>query len=387
MTEILCITHKYPPTIGGMEKQSFELIKGLSRYYKTHVVAYQNSGNKAVWMANLKAKVQLVLKENPNIKLIHLNDGTMGAACLWLQKIVKIPVIVTFHGLDITFPLDVFQHKIVPRLTKYSGAICVSEFTRQQCLKRGFREDSVFTVKNGVDTSLAEISTEPDFKEKLRTTYGVDTSGKHILHVTGRPVKRKGFSWFLKNVMPLLNKDIILLMTGPLKYDPSFLEKSLSHIPAFIAHNFQLFLGMATDTKKVIELLKKEKNAYHLGSVPYADLLQILSIADLFLMPNIEVEGDEEGFGLVALEASMRGTYVLASGIEGITDAVIDGKNGTLLPSGNAQAWADKIHELLSDKERLQKLSAEGQSFTKQNYSWDIMVNGYREVFEQFISQ
>lgn len=387
MTEILCITHKYPPTIGGMEKQSFELIKGLSRYYKTHVVAYQNSGNKAVWMANLKAKVQLVLKENPNIKLIHLNDGTMGAACLWLQKIVKIPVIVTFHGLDITFPLDVFQHKIVPRLAQYSGAICVSEFTRQQCLKRGFREDSVFTVKNGVDTSLSEIPTEPDFKEKLRTTYGVDISGKHILHVTGRPVKRKGFSWFIKNVMPLLNKDIILLMTGPMKYDPSFLEKSLSHLPAFIAHNFQLFLGMATDTKKVIELLKKEKNTYHLGSVPYADLLQILSIADLFLMPNIEIEGDEEGFGLVALEASMRGTYVLASGIEGITDAVIDGKNGTLLPSGNAQAWADKIHELLSNKEKLQKLSAEGQSFTKQNYSWDIMVNGYREVFEQFISQ
>lgn len=387
MTEILCITHKYPPTIGGMEKQSFELIKGLSRYYKTHVVAYQNSGNKAVWMANLKAKVQLVLKENSNIKLIHLNDGTMGAACLWLQKIVKIPVIVTFHGLDITFPLDVFQHKIVPRLAQYSGAICVSEFTRQQCLKRGFREDSVFTVKNGVDTSLSEIPIEPDFKEKLRTTYGVDISGKHILHVTGRPVKRKGFSWFIKNVMPLLNKDIILLMTGPMKYDPSFLEKSLSHLPAFIAHNFQLFLGMATDTKKVIELLKKEKNAYHLGSVPYADLLQILSIADLFLMPNIEVEGDEEGFGLVALEASMRGTYVLASGIEGITDAVIYGKNGTLLPSGNAQAWADKIHELLSNKEKLQKLSAEGQSFTKQNYSWDIMVNGYREVFEQFISQ
>lgn len=387
MTEILCITHKYPPVIGGMEKQSFELIKGLSRYYKTHVVAYQNSGNKAVWMANLKTKVQTVLKENPNIKLIHLNDGSMGAACLWLQKTVKIPVIVTFHGLDITFPLDVFQHRIVPRLAKYSGAICVSEFTRQQCLIRGFRENSLFTVKNGVDTSLDEIPTEPNFKEKLRTTYGIDVAGKHILHLTGRPVKRKGFSWFLKNVMPLLNDDIILLMTGPIKNVRSFFEKSLSHLPSFIAHNIQLLMGMATDTENVIEFLKKEKNAYHLGSVPYADLLQIFSIADLFLMPNIEIDGDEEGFGLVALEASIRGTYVLASGIEGITDAVIDGKNGTLLPSRNAQAWADKIHELLGDKERLQKLSAEGQLFTKQNYSWDIMVDGYREIFEQFISR
>lgn len=387
MTEILCITHKHPPVIGGMEKQSFELISGLSRYYKTHVIAYQNNGNKAFWVANLKARVQAVLKENPNIRLIHLNDGSMGAACLWLQKITDIPVVVTFHGLDITFPLDAYQNRIVPQLTKYDGAICVSEFTRQECLKRGFREDRVFTVKNGVDISLGDTPTDPGFKEKLKTSYGIDVTGKHILHITGRPVKRKGFSWFLKNVMPLLNENILLLMTGPLNKDLPLWKKKFSNLSLPIAHNIQLLFGMATDTDDVIELLAKQKNAHHLGGVPYADLVQIFSLADLFIMPNIEVEGDEEGFGLVALEASIRGTYVLASGIEGITDAIIDGKNGTLLPSGNAQAWADKIHELLGNKERLKKLSQEGKHFTHQNYSWDIMVNGYKEVFDRFIAR
>jgi phosphatidylinositol alpha-1,6-mannosyltransferase len=99
------------------------------------------------------------------------------------------------------------------------------------------------------------------------------------------------------------------------------------------------------------------------------------------------VEGDEEGFGLVALEASMRGTYVLASGIEGITDAVIDGQNGSLLPSGDAQAWAEKIRTLLSDKAKLNMLSEQGKSFTRANYSWEFMVDGYREVFDRLIDQ
>ncbi len=101
---------------------------------------------------------------------------------------------------------------------------------------------------------------------------------------------------------------------------------------------------------------------------------------------DIVVEGDEEGFGLVALEASIRGTYVLASGIEGITDAVIDGKNGTLLPSGDAAAWADKIKELLSDKNKLQELAEKGKKYTLENYSWNNMISGYHEVFEMIIN-
>lgn len=383
MTEILCVTHKYPPSIGGMEKQSFELIAGLSSHYRTHVIAYQNSGNKTIWFALLRAKIEAMLRRHPGIRLIHLNDGSMGAACLWLQKRTPIPVVVTYHGLDITFPLDIYQHYIVPRLGKYAGAICVSEFTRSQCLRRGFDGMRTFTVRNGVDIEMGDIPSDDSIEETLRSRYGINVCGKHIIIATGQPVKRKGFSWFLKHVMPLLNEDTLLLMTGPMKDKASFLEKNIPVLPA--AHHLQLLLGIASDTGEVNELLKVTKNAYHLGSVPYDDLLQLLSLADLFVMPNVQVDGDEEGFGLVALEASIRGTYVLASGIEGITDAVIDGENGSLLPSGDAQAWAKKIKELLNDKTKLAVLSEKGKRFTHANYSWNNMVNGYKEVFDKLI--
>lgn len=384
MTEILCITHKYPPMVGGMEQQSFELTKGLSKHYKTHVIAY-NNGNKALWFAHLKSKIKHTLKENPNIQLIHLNDGSMGTACLWLKKHTHIPIIVTYHGLDITFPLDYYQKKLVPKLSGYDGAICVSQSTKHECLKRGFKEDDTYVVKNGVDSSIAEIPFDQGIVAKLKKNVGIDITGKHILVTLGRPVKRKGFSWFLKNVMPNLHPDICLLMIGPMNPKHSFLEKALHTVSEDLNRKVQLMLGSQSDAQAVEEELKHHDNAFHLGSLPYADLLQILSLADLFIMPNIQVDGDIEGFGLVALEASIRGTFVLASGIEGITDAIIDGENGYLLPSENAHEWTHKIHELLSDKKKLQTLSQHGKEFTQQNYSWDRMVNGYKAIFDQYI--
>jgi phosphatidylinositol alpha-1,6-mannosyltransferase len=78
----------------------------------------------------------------------------------------------------------------------------------------------------------------------------------------------------------------------------------------------------------------------------------------------------------------MRGTFVLASGIEGITDAVIDGENGYHLPAGDSRVWANTIHEVLRDKARLDMLSQKAKEYVKKNYSWDIMVEKYKEIFD-----
>ncbi len=385
--EILCITHKYPPFTGGMEKQSYELIQGLSFYYRVHIIAFEGKGNKMLWFLKLKSRVKNILKANPGIQLIHLNDGTMGVAALWLQKVTQIPVVVTYHGLDITFPLSFFQKKLIPKLGKYKGAVCVSKFTWEESIKRGFDPNTTFIVNNGVDLSLGKIPFDKTIIQKLKNEYFIDVTGKNIIMATGRPVKRKGFSWFLKNVMPLLNDDVVFLITGPLNKSQSLFDEFLQRLPLKIGYNTRLLLGHSTDKEELIQQLSKQKNAFHLGKVPNEDLIQMLSLADLFVMPNLSISGDVEGFGLVALEASIRGTYVLASGIQGITDAVIDGENGTLLPSGNAQAWADKIKEMLSDKDRLKILSEKSRDYTVQHFSWEKMVDEYIKVFDGFIHQ
>ncbi|MEJ0072837.1 MAG: glycosyltransferase [Candidatus Saccharibacteria bacterium] len=56
-------------------------------------------------------------------------------------------------------------------------------------------------------------------------------------------------------------------------------------------------------------------------------LYALYNASDLFVMPNIPVANDIEGFGLVATEASSCGTPVIGSDLEGIKDAVTVGKD------------------------------------------------------------
>ena len=77
-----------------------------------------------------------------------------------------------------------------------------------------------------------------------------------------------------------------------------------------------------------------EDRIHVLGAVDDADRERLLRGADIFVQPNIRVPGDMEGFGLVLLEAAMRGTPTVASGTEGILDAVVDGQTGSWFRPG-----------------------------------------------------
>ena len=374
-----------------MEKQSYELIKGLEQYYKVYKIVYvEGDGNKLLWFANLRSKVRGVLSSHPNIQLIHLNDGLMAAACTWLINEVNIPVVATYHGLDVTFPLVKFQKSIIPKMTKLTGGIAVSEATKAECIARGFDANKMQTVANGVDHDLAHIVHDPNILVELSDQLGADISNKRVIVTMGRAVKRKGFSWFLENVVPSLNDNTVFLMIGPFEREASVRETLMKLVPRKWKTLLQLLLGSPSDQQAVRDLLSKEHvkgKAYHLGKLPFQKLMQVVSKADLFVMPNIKVNGDAEGFGLVALEASLRGTPVLASGIEGITEAIIDDGNGILLESKNSKQWISTINRLLTDEVKLSQLSVKTKKFTLANYSWNKMVKGYAEVFETYIKE
>lgn len=386
--EILFITHKYPPVIGGMEKQSFELITRMAKKHTVHIHAYTGEGSKMKWFLSLKKAVKAILKESPNIQLIHVNDGLMAAACLWLKTYTAIPVVATYHGLDITFPSSIFQKRIVKKMHAFDGAICVSRATTEACRKRGFAEEKLYTVLNGVDHDLANIPIDPDFRSRVEKEQEIDLSNKKIVLTMGRAVRRKGFSWFLKNVVPGLDENTLFFMVGPLNTNLSFKERLVHILPSALRSKLQLMFGMATDVGAITEALADPKysgKVFHLGKVSFKDLMQHLALADIFVMPNIKVPGDAEGFGLVALEASLRGAPVVASGIEGITDAVREGKNGILLPSAEKERWIDTLNQLLRDDDRLAKMSKDAVRTTLEYYGWDKMVDGYEKVFRKII--
>jgi glycosyltransferase involved in cell wall biosynthesis len=95
----------------------------------------------------------------------------------------------------------------------------------------------------------------------------------------------------------------------------------------------------------------------------------LLKGADLFVQPNIPVSGDIEGFGLVTVEAAMRGLPVVASELEGIAEAVVDGVTGLLLPPADTEAWIAALTDLVADRARLAGLGGTYQHAARQRYS------------------
>ncbi len=66
-------------------------------------------------------------------------------------------------------------------------------------------------------------------------------------------------------------------------------------------------------------------------------------------MPNVAVDNDIEGYGIVALEAAAAGCAVVAADIEGLCAAIDDGYSGTLVSSKDARAWIRAIDARLRD--------------------------------------
>lgn len=385
--EILFISHKYPPTIGGMEKQCFELIQHAEAQNKVHkVVHLSEDESKVSFFLKLRRRVKKILSENPSIEVIHLNDGLMGLFCLWLKNYTDIPVVLTFHGLDLVFPNRFYQKKIREKYINYDGIICVSTATGQEAINRGFAPEKVFVVANGVDKDLANFNAKPtEALYFLKKAYNIDAYDKRIITTLGRPVKRKGFSWFLKNVVPDLPEDVCVLMIGPLSGPKKKSIWSLL-IPRALKDKIELLTGGVNDEAEIRSLLQNanlQGKVIQTGKLPFNRLLSLLSLSDLFVMPNVKMAGDAEGFGLVALEASLCETVVLASDLEGIPEAIQNGKNGYLLPSGDAEVWKKTIVEKLANSQLLAEEGKAFQQFTLHNYGWTKMANEYLEVFEK----
>ena len=94
--------------------------------------------------------------------------------------------------------------------------------------------------------------------------------------------------------------------------------------------------------------------------------------AECVVLPNIETAAREiEGFGLSAVEAAASGGVVVAARHSGLNDSVIDGETGILVPSGDADAWARKINQILgwTDNQRTE-FTSRATAKCKEYFNW-----------------
>jgi D-inositol-3-phosphate glycosyltransferase len=101
------------------------------------------------------------------------------------------------------------------------------------------------------------------------------------------------------------------------------------------------------------------------GRVSQADMPTVMRTADVVVCAPWY-----EPFGIVPLEAMASGVPVVASAVGGLTDSVVDGVTGILVPPRDPAAIADALGELLADPARRRALGRAGRDRMEHGYSW-----------------
>ena len=355
--KILFITRKYPPKKGGMETFSYELSEELSKYVTLYKIVWKKSQKWLFYFIPSSIIKSMFIIRKENIKLVHIGDPVLSVVGHTLKKFFKIPTICNIHGLDITFNNTIYQWYL-KKFLKFDRYICISNYVRELATRKNLKNLSVIPL--AIDTQKYEINKERSMlKNKISSLFGINLENKKILLTVGRLVKRKGVYWFIKNVYKKLENNLIYIIAGRGK-----------------------------EEKRIRELIKKngfEERVFLLGEVDNNLLKLLYNIADIFVMPNIKVKGDVEGFGIVALEASSCGVPVIASNIEGISDAVVDGKNGFLVESGNSEKFLFILNKLLK-ADKFRKLSGDkAKEYVDLNFNWERIIKNYIKIYKELI--
>ncbi len=346
---ILFISRAYPPVIGGIEKQNYEIGKALAAITRTDIIA--NTGGKWLLPVFLPYALLRALLSIRKYDVVLLGDGVLGILGYLLKSISPRPVACIVHGLDLTYRNPLYQklwiNVFLPRLDKL---VAVGNATILQGTLRGLPASKFIFIPNGV---AAPTTLAPYSRHDLEAFLNRKVSGPVILTL-GRLVQRKGVTWFIENVVSRLDADITYIIAGEGREQPAILT-------AIRANNLQ-------------------NRVLYVGGVSDRDKELLFCTADIFVQPNIEVAGDMEGFGLVVLEAAMHGLVVIASDIEGLKDAIHDGQNGFLVAAGDADAYRRKIQDVLQNPEEKEAFGRRARDYVSKNHTWPLIARKYLDV-------
>ena len=379
---ILFVSHTLPlagqPTSnpGGMQRMAAEMSQALAKHPEVELcqrVLRSSARWSAVRTLPFLARVlwetpQLVRHRRIDVVLFS-SMVTAVTALGWGRRNGRAGAILaaTPVGRDVTLPNPVYQ-RVVPRVLRSLDLVMpISRATGEECVSRGLDPNRMAVVPVGID-----VSRFPPVTDRTSTRAALETAlraagepavppGALLLCAVGRHQERKGFHWFVDEVMPRLPHDVVFLLGGS---------------------------GPMTGAVRAAVLRHRlEERVRILGRVS-EDLLELLYRgSDLFMMPNIPVRGDIEGFGVVMLEAGLCGLPGLAADLEGIRDVVVEGENGRLLPPRDAAAFSEAIMSFRLHPGRLTAASRSAARFTASRFGWASVTDQYLAAFRTTLAR
>jgi N-acetyl-alpha-D-glucosaminyl L-malate synthase BshA len=230
---------------------------------------------------------------------------------------IYIPVVTTLHGTDITLVGKDRTYKPVVTfsINKSDGVTAVSEHLKRDTYEFFEIENDIKVIPNFIDLNRFSLKAKDHFKRAI-----APEGEKILVHTSNfRKVKR--------------TEDVVRIFAKVLEKIPSKL--------LMVGDG-----GERSDCEQLCRDLGVGDDVRFLGKQDAIE--EILSVADLFLMPS-----QSESFGLAALEAMACKVPVISSNAGGLPELNLDGVTGFLKDVGDVQGMADSAIYILENTARL----------------------------------
>ena len=258
--------------------------------------------------------VKELLKENPDIKIVHSHNGAFSLQAQIVAKKVGIKNrIVHVHGTKIDFNLKLPLKLIYKPFLKLSSNNfwgCGTEAIRYYFGDRVIKENNYKIIKNAID--IDKFIFDKEKRVKLRKEYNLEN--KFVIGNVARFMKQKNHIFMLELFKVILNKN---------------------------PNSVLMFFGdgeLQNEIKQKAKDLGIEKSVMFMGNVE--NINEMYQVMDVFLLPSLF-----EGLPVVGIEAQTSGLKCFMS--DTITNEVSITENVEFLSLKNdsLEKWADKILE------------------------------------------
>ena len=368
MTHLL-VTNDFPPKVGGIQAYLWELWRRLDPDTYVVLTASSDPGAAAFDAEQAARGIRI---ERLGSRVLLPTPATVRAVCEAASRHraglvvldpafplgligprLGLPFAVVLHGAEVTVPgrLPGTRAALAATLRQSALAISAGSYPAAEARRalRGRGMPPVADVPPGVDLDRFHPATTIE-REEVRRDLGLDPDAPLVVSVS-RLVPRKGMDVLVDAAARLADRvpGITVAIAGR--------GRDRERLAARVAE-----LGAP------VRLL---------GSVSDEELPRLVAAADVFVMAcrNRWLGLEQEGFGIVFLEAAAAGVAQVAGDSGGATDAVVDGVTGVVLSRPtDVGALASAIGDLLADPDRRARLGAAARERAAASFDYDLLA-------------
>lgn len=359
----LLVTNDYPPKIGGIQSLLWEWWRRLpSDSFAVLTSPYEGAaGFDAAQPYRIERTREPVLLPHPlMVKRINDMAADFGADFVVLDPALplglvgpalKLPYMVVLHGAEVTVPgrLPGSKQVLGHVLRGARHVIAAGGYPAREGEHAAGRALPTTIVPPGVDTKRFVPVADAD-RASVRARFGIAPDDEVVLGMS-RLVTRKGYDTVIRAVAQLApHRPKLRLVIGSTGRDESRLR------------------SIAAETNAPVTFL---------GRVAHDDLPLLYGCADVFSMMcrNRWAGLEQEGFGIVFVEAAACGTPQIAGDSGGSAEAVVDGETGFVMANPtDASALAARIAQILDDGPLRRRMSVASRARAVDEFDYDVLA-------------